>query len=254
MKNKALKTAAVAALIMFPAAFKINASTVTLIEAAGTVELYVSTGTPLGSGTSLQVSTTYISPSTSLAVSNYTAVRFGTFINNFVPTLGNSADWFSNFTGSNGYLGTKDGTLPGKLSSTITGGDANAITNYVLGNSGVSTGTATATLAVGSQLYAIFWNAPYVSNTGGVGNTFYPLTISNGAQAAILTNPGWVMPATSGLSDLATNYTLSDGTTAVLGTLDLATKGITLIPEPSSASLLALGLAGLVALRARRKS
>jgi len=33
-----------------------------------------------------------------------------------------------------------------------------------------------------------------------------------------------------------------------------ATNGIVLIPEPSSASLLALGVAGLVALRARRKS
>jgi len=33
-----------------------------------------------------------------------------------------------------------------------------------------------------------------------------------------------------------------------------ATNGIVLIPEPSSASLLALGMAGLVALRARRKS
>jgi len=33
-----------------------------------------------------------------------------------------------------------------------------------------------------------------------------------------------------------------------------ATQGIVLIPEPSSASLLALGMAGLVALRARRKS
>ena len=42
---------------------------------------------------------------------------------------------------------------------------------------------------------------------------------------------------------------------AILGNQFLqATKAIVLIPEPSSASLLALGMAGLVALRARRKS
>jgi len=252
MKNKILKTAVAACLVILQGAFKIDASTVTLSEAAGTVELYLSNGT--------QVSTTYISPSTSLAVNNYTAVRFGTFNGGFLPTLNNSANWFSNFTGSNGYLYTAgSGANAGKLSDSISGGDFNGITSYVLGNSGVQTTTATQTLAAGSQLYAIFWNAPYVSNTGGVGNTFYPLTSSNGAQAAILTNTSWIMPTTSGVGTDITTYGLSTGTTALVGSLDLANKGITLaslavVPEPSVASLLALGTVGLVALRARRKS
>ena len=239
----------VASLMMLQTTFKIDASTITLNEVAGTVELYLANGT--------QVSTTYVSPSTGLAIGSYGGVRFGTFTGGFAPTLANSATWFSNFTGVNGYLGLlNQGSNAGRLADSIAGGDANGITSYVLGNSGVSTGTATQTLAAGSQLYAIFWNAPYVSNASG-GSTFYPLTGSNGAQAAILTNTSWIMPTTTGPGTDVTAFTLSAGTTAVLGSLDLPNKGITMavmIPEPSSASLLALGMAGLVALRARRKS
>jgi len=250
MKTKLVKIAGFASLMMLLASFKVDASTITLNELAGTVELYLSNGT--------QISTTYVSPSTSLAMGSYGGVRFGTFINGFAPTVNNSASWFSNFTGVNGYLGLlNQGSNAGRLADSITGGDANAITNYVTGNSGVDT-VGTKTLAAGSQLYAIFWNAPYVSNASG-GSTFYPLKHSNGAQAAILTNTSWIMPTTSGVGTDVTAYTLSTGTTALVGSLDLANKGITLaslavVPEPSVASLLALGTVGLVALRARRKS
>ena len=252
MKNNLIKITIVSSLIMLQTTFKIDASTITLNELAGTVELYLANGT--------QVTTTYVSPSTALAIGNYAAVRFGTFTGGFAPTLANSASWFSNFSGVHGYLGLQNAVSnDGRLADSITAGNANAITNYVLGNSGVDL-TGTKTLAATSQLYAIIWNAPYATNTGGVGNIFYPGNlpgaVSNGVQAAILTNTSWIMPATSGSGTDITAFTLSAGTTAVIGALDLTNKGITmaLIPEPSSASLLALGMAGLVALRVRRKN
>ena len=251
MKNNLIKITIVSSLMMLQTTFKIDASTITLNEAAGTVELYLANGT--------QVSTTYTSPSTGSTIGNYAAVRFGTFTGVFAPTLANSASWFSNFTGVNGYLGLKNATSnEGRLADSITAGNLNAITDYVVGNSGVDL-TGTKTLAANSQLYAIIWNAPYVSNNSG-GSTFYPGNlpgaVSNGVQAAILTNTSWIMPATTGSGTDITPFTLSAGTTAVIGALDLANRGITmaLIPEPSSASLLALGMAGLVALRIRRKS
>jgi hypothetical protein len=246
MKNELLKIVGVASLIVLQGAFRIDASTVVLSEAAGTVELYLANGT--------QVSTTYSSPTAGAVIGNYSATRFGTFINGFTPNTGNSASWFSNFVGVNGYLGVLNASSnAGKLSDSITSGDGNAITSSVAGNTGVN--STTLVLPSGSKLYAIFWNAPYVSNTSG-GNTFYPGTSSNGAQAAILTNPDWIMPLTAGNGSDITTFSLTTGTTALLGALDLANKGITmtLIPEPSSVSLLALGVAGLVALRIRRKS
>jgi len=255
MKNNLIKMSIVASLMMLQTTFKIDASTITFSEVAGTVELYLANGT--------QVSTTYLSPTAGVAIGSYSAVRFGTFTGGFAPTLINSASWFSNFTGVNGYLySLNSGSNAGKLSFSFTGGDGNAISQAVQGNSGVNPSTQTTGLPVlssGSQLYAIFWNAPYVSNGAGgstLGNTFYPGTASNGAQAAILTNTSWIMPTTTGPGTDITAFTLSAGTTAVVGSLDLANKGITmaLIPEPSSASLLVLGMAGLVALRVRRKS
>ena len=57
----------------------------------------------------------------------------------------------------------------------------------------------------------------------------------------------------SGLALNLPGFGDQDSSTAGMQYLQ-ATKGIVLIPEPSSASLLALGMAGLVALRARRKS
>ena len=65
----------------------------------------------------------------------------------------------------------------------------------------------------------------------------------------------WVIPSdgnTIGYSTTpsAANYTQIRDTSSLLGSGTV----VAVIPEPSSASLLALGVAGLVALRARRKS
>ena len=67
----------------------------------------------------------------------------------------------------------------------------------------------------------------------------------------------WILPANVGSTATLVAYSQTGdygptGVTANLATSSTFNLGV--IPEPSSASLLALGMAGLVALRARRKS
>jgi len=65
----------------------------------------------------------------------------------------------------------------------------------------------------------------------------------------------WVLPANAGAAVSLNAYSNTGTYTGADLTANLATSAsFNLIPEPSSASLLALGVAGLVALRARRKS
>lgn len=240
-KNNYIKICALLTLMSLPA----RATTIVLSEAAGTVEVYLSSGA--------QISTTTTSV-TGASFGNNMAVRFGTFINGFTPTLTNASSWFSNFVGVNGYVTLLNAASnAGRLSASIAGGDANAITAPVTADSGVGA-NGSASIAPGSLLYAILWNAPYVANTSG-GNTFYPT--NPGLQAAIIGNSGWIMPTTSGTDPTLTTVTFStgSGSTALVGSIDNATKGITLsaVPEPSTSILMMLGAAGLMAFRRIRK-
>lgn len=93
-------------------------------------------------------------------------------------------------------------------------------------------------------------------------------TIASSTQVGVFSNTGWVIPANpTGDVPEAFGVDIQEvGTVAYFGSLSLGTGAYPLegapnsanlavvIPEPSSASLLALGVAGLVALRARRKS
>jgi len=84
-------------------------------------------------------------------------------------------------------------------------------------------------------------------------------TWSSATALAVVTDATWTVPAAN-----ATNLTvntafinLASSSELILGgsgPLVSGVNSISLIPEPSSASLLALGMAGLVALRVRRKS
>jgi len=92
-------------------------------------------------------------------------------------------------------------------------------------------------------------------------------TISGSSQVGVFSNSSWIIPANpTGITpgDLGADI-FDPGTVAYFGSLSLGGGAYPLdgvensaklqaIPEPSSASLLALGVAGLVALRARRKS
>jgi hypothetical protein len=90
------------------------------------------------------------------------------------------------------------------------------------------------------------------------------LTAGGAKQAAItawavLTDTSWVAPSFA-VNGNAVDFTFTANTQAVIGSFSGGAAGgvgiqtITMVPEPSSASLLAIGVAGLVALRARRKS
>ena len=92
-------------------------------------------------------------------------------------------------------------------------------------------------------------------------------TIAGSTQVGVFANSTWIVPVNpTGITPTDYAFDVSDvGTQALFGTLSLGTgayagdgvvnsANLRAIPEPSSASLLALGVAGLVALRARRKS
>ena len=93
-------------------------------------------------------------------------------------------------------------------------------------------------------------------------------TISGSGQVGVFSNSAWIIPANpTGITPGDFGADIFDsGTVAYFGSLSLGTgayaaDGVVnsarlanVIPEPSSASLLAIGVAGLVALRARRKS
>jgi len=104
--------------------------------------------------------------------------------------------------------------------------------------------------------------APYTANTQfavAIYNRVATLDFSSSVAFAVLTDSTWRIPAFD-LGTSTTTFGLTASTTALAGSYNFGggTQTIGLvaaaIPEPSSASLLALGVAGLVALRVRRKS
>jgi len=120
--------------------------------------------------------------------------------------------------------------------------------------------TTTTTYASGAQMAL----AIFASNSADSQALSWSLTPGGAKQAsvlayAVLTDASWIAPAFAN-NAIDVPFTFTANTQAVVGLFSggaaggLGTQTITMIPEPSSASLLALGMAGLVALRARRKS
>ena len=119
--------------------------------------------------------------------------------------------------------------------------------------------SATADLATGVNTYEGKSIVMLVGNAS---------TISGSTQVGVFSNSNWIVPANpTGIVPTDYAFDVSDvGTQALFGSLSSGTgaypgDGVVnsanlavIIPEPSSASLLALGVAGLVALRIRRKS
>jgi hypothetical protein len=120
--------------------------------------------------------------------------------------------------------------------------------------------TTTTTYASGVQMAL----AIFASNSADSQALSWSPTPGGAKQAsvvawAVLTDASWIAPAFAN-NAIDVPFTFTANTQAVIGSFSggaaggLGTQTITMIPEPSSASLLALGMAGLVALRARRKS
>lgn len=121
--------------------------------------------------------------------------------------------------------------------------------------------SATADLATGVNTYEGKTLVMLVGNAS---------TMSASTQVGVFANSTWIAPANpTGITPTDYAFDVSDaGTQALFGSLRLGAgaysgdgvvnsanlAAFAAIPEPSSLSLLAFGLAGLVALRVRRKS
>jgi len=105
--------------------------------------------------------------------------------------------------------------------------------------------------------------APYTANTQfsiAVYNKAANLDFASDVAFAVLTDSTWRIPAFD-LGTSVTTFGLTESTTALAGSYNYGSGNQTIglvnlaaVPEPSVASLFALGTVGLVALRARRKS
>jgi len=108
----------------------------------------------------------------------------------------------------------------------------------------------------------------YATFTPGANTQLYAF-YGTGSEIAIVTDSAWLVPSSDvgGLSIASTvlssnlsseillaTYVDYTGAGDLIKSLGVAQSVVPPIPEPSSASLLALGMVGLVALRARRKS
>jgi len=181
------------------------------------------------------------------------SVKLGWFNDAFTPTENNFASWETNFNA----LTTLDGgvTSRGALGYAISSAAGTALAvpqiaaQIVFGRNSAG-GDFASTYPSGKTLYLI--GSSLLNSTTGASGSLYSST----AQffAATGRDSTWLIPTVSADGGSA-NYALSvidAQSDMVVGSW--ASNQITMIPEPSSASLLALGVAGLVALRARRKS
>ena len=160
-----------------------------------------------------------------------------------VPTFQTGGSW--NYSS----LGAIGGTLNVPTAPTNAG-----LVNAINGNDALAAFTA-GTGVTATQLWAFAFNAGTYAN-GFAGSTEWAATTANVLGAA--TND-WLYPTSSEsiqLSQLNAVGEVLIGTdgASILGGSTSNVYLAAIIPEPSSASLLALGMAGLVALRFRRKS
>jgi hypothetical protein len=191
-------------------------------------------------------------------------------------TSGGSALSGSLFFVSSGTNGTFDsGTFSAGATSLINSADSLLFATAISGGSAQGNWSElyTSPVAVGQSITALFvkgltssdvsystgafLGGKTVGLTGGTSYAFGSYrtasveTIGGSVGDAI----AWVLPANTGATVTLLAYSGTGDYTGSDLTANLATSSsFNLIPEPSSASLLALGVAGLVALRARRKS
>jgi hypothetical protein len=163
---------------------------------------------------------------TSTTVTSLNEIQFGFFASGFNPTGANFGSWGANFTGVSGYY---DGSSP-EWSAGIDLGD-----NVLY--------------PISRQLAVIAYNILDNAN------------VATATQAAIFTNPAWVITSSSGsdptqfyfdLSGKTAPSAVSGTTSALFGSIVGGNVQMALIPEPSSLSLLGVGLVTFLA-RNRRK-
>jgi hypothetical protein len=203
----------------------------------------------------------YITSSVGADIAIGTRLRVGTFTD--TVALGNAIQAFT--TGTSDYLATLVA-----LNSVFTDLGTN-VTNY--GNANQTGTGVSATQAVFNTTASLLVNGVTAAHnvfSGSIANVNYSSSIGSNksvyvwtaysGEIGIFRDSTWTTPA-SDLTALTLNLnTISAGSDILLGSYQDYAAGndqlrlASAIPEPSSASLLALGVAGLVALRVRRKS
>ena len=189
-------------------------------------------------------------------------VALGYFADGFSATAANYSSWLSNFKGVTGYHNVLSASQPignniisasvSILTETGPGydpdeGNFNYIGRIASSQAGSVIGfSANEVIAENKQFSLIVWNSD---------------VISSATQAGVYTGSSWFISPTYLDNESSASFNLQFGAsvlTSVVGSSDYTTNArfvqLAAIPEPSSASLLALGVAGLVALRVRRKS
>ena len=237
-----------------------NAGTVTIVgNGAGGGPIFVTS-----TGGSIAVNTrVYVGTFTDVALLNSTVSNYLAGSANYATTLASLQGNFVNIgTGATNYgavgqsavggaaytTSTAEFRINGTTSLAINGA---AATNYNTFNGSISNVNYSLSIGTAKNLY--IWTASNVDSGIAI------VRNANGTGTA-----AWITPAadstgvTMNLSGLQTSGVIDAGE-VLLGTVSDYASGSDLIalraiPEPSSASLLALGMAGLVALRVRRKS
>jgi len=181
------------------------------------------------------------------------SVKLGWFNDAFTPTATNFASWEGNFnalTTTDGGASSRGALGYGISSAAGTALGAPQIAAQIVFGRNSTGGDFASTYPSGKTLYLI--GSSILNSTSSASGSLYSST----AQffAATGRDSTWLIPTVSadgGSADYALSV-IDAQSDMVVGSW--ASNQITMIPEPSSASLLALGVAGLVALRARRKS
>mgnify|MGYP006272072527 CR=1 FL=1 len=219
----------------------------------------------MASATTLSLSQTGMTlfNSSGTALTGNIGAKFGFWTSGFTPTADNLTQWDENFVAYNGYYQTSTS----KFLISITVGDSAVSTNLLTsgetgfigaGSQSGSTGFGAA-WAAGKQLSLLVSNVAYNSgaNTNSSTNANYLLPNTT-TQYALLTDASWLVPNTAGALDVSTTtYNFTANTTASFGSVIYSSptggNSVTLVPEPSTGSLMMLGAVGLVALRRLRK-
>lgn len=212
---------------------------------------------------SLQINNTnYVVRQNGSALANPTVgsgygVALGYFDAGFTATQSNVGSWLDNFRGYRGFWDnspTIQASIILKFNQGANHDPENGTFDWIPvganSSSAIRITDGVTPFNVGQALNLILW--------GGVYNSSTP-SLANGV--ALLASSAWTVPNayTVEVPDpLINNLFLNSSTTALVGSIDNSTTGptartISLVPEPSSASLLLLGAAGLMALRRLRK-
>ena len=230
-----------------------NKNSISMLKAVTAMLLVASIGPVSASTLKLDATGIDVKNSTGISISTNLGAKFGYFASGFSATSANLAQWDENFISMNGQWTASSK----RFQISLVAGDGNI-------GGGTQTGSTFygVSIPVNTPLYLLVSNSTYASaaNTNSASNADYLLPqagITAGTvQFALLTDASWKMISASALDTATTTlgFTANTAISGGFGTFSANAITLNAIPEPSSASLLAIGVAGLVALRARRKS